>query len=204
MDSRPTSVTLASMSVLIVASLGIVGFYLEPENPARWVFRIFMLPALWGFLEVAQYQGKDRGRAGQEIMRWHRLVIAGVGLMTTLDLSRHLLISTELLGAEWAPLGQSLQGVFFGAGLTVWGNLLPTIPSPWSVEKQPFAWQQVHRFVGWVATLCGLALVMVWLFLSVKEARFASAWILGVFFVLSLGRKLVSVVSHSVTEPALQ
>jgi hypothetical protein len=28
------------------------------------------------------------------------------------------------------------------------GNYLPTLRSPWPLQRQPFAWQQVHRFVG--------------------------------------------------------
>jgi hypothetical protein len=204
MSSMSMSSKLALVSILVVASLGAVGMTLEPENATRWIFRMLMLPALWGFLEVMQHRGNDSGGSGNEIMKWHRLVIAWVGLMTTMDLGRELLVSTDILDADWAPIGQSIQGVLYGAGLTVWGNLLPTIPSPWSSEDQPFAWQRVHRFVGWVATLCGIALVVVWMFLSVSDARLASAGILGVFLVLSLGRKLVSVLAHSANEPALQ
>ena len=116
--------------------------------------------------------------------------------MTTVNLGFHISISTDLLDADWAPIGQSLQGVFLGVGLAIWGNLLPTLASPWSWEKQPFAWQQVHRFVGWVATLSGIALVVVWLVLPVQEARDASAGILGACFILALARKLVSVVAR--------
>ena len=203
MNSRPTPTTLALVAVLVVASLSVLGWSLEPENAAQWARRMFMLPALWGFLEFAQHRGEGRTGAGEAIMNWHRFMIAGVGLLTTMDSGFHLAISTGVLDADWAPIGQSIQGVYFGAGLTVWGNLLPTIPSPWSFEDQPFAWQRVHRFVGWVATLCGIALVVVWTFLPVQEARFASARIIAVFLVLGLGRKLVSVMAHSGTAPAV-
>ena len=195
MGSRPTAVRLALVSVLVVAALGVLSWFLEPENGAQWAFRILMLPALWGFLELAQHRGEDRGAAGEAIMKWHRLFIAGVGLIAATDLGLHLAISTDLLGADWAPVGQSAQGVFFGVGLTIWGNLLPTLASPWSLEEQPFAWQRVHRFVGWVATLSGIGLVGVWLALPVEEARSATGWILGVCFTLALVRKLVSVVA---------
>jgi hypothetical protein len=184
------------MSVLVVAGLGVMGWVLEPEDWAQWTFRIIMLPALWGFLEIAQHRGEDRGAAGEAIMNWHRLFIAGVGLLAITDLGFHLAISTDLLDADWALKGQSVQGVFFGVGLTVWGNLLPTLASPWSFEEQPFAWQRVHRFVGWIATLSGIALVVVWLVLPVEEARAASAGIVGTCFLLALGRKLVSVVGR--------
>ncbi len=202
MGSRPTPATLALVSLLVVASLGAFGWSLEPENGAQWAFRIFALPALWGFLEFAQYRGEDRGAAGGAIMKWHRLFIAGVGLMITLDLGFHLAISIDLLSADWATTGQSVQGVCVGVGLTIWGNLLPTLASPWSLEEQPFAWQPVHRFVGWVATLSGIALVLVWLVLPVEEARAASAGILGTCFLLGIGRKLVSVVSRFRTTAA--
>ena len=61
MTTRPTPVTLAMTSVLIVACLGVLGWSLEPENAGQWARRIIMLPALWGFLEFAQYRGEDRG-----------------------------------------------------------------------------------------------------------------------------------------------
>ena len=202
MGSRSTAATLALVSVLVVAALGVLTWFLEPENGAHWAFRIFMLPALWGFLELAQHRGEDRGAAGEAIMKWHRLFVAGVGLIAATDLGLHLAISTDLLGGDWAPVGQSAQGVLFGVGLTIWGNLLPTLASPWSLEEQPFAWQQVHRFVGWVATLSGIALFLVWLVLPVGEARAASAVILGACFVLALGRKLVSVVARFGTTAA--
>jgi hypothetical protein len=194
-------VILATVSVLVVGGLSLWGWLLEPEKSAQWVRRAFMLPALWGFLEVAQHRGEDHGAAGAAIMRWHRLMIAGIGLLTTMDSGFEVAISTGLLDSDWARTGQSLQGVLFGAGLAVWGNFLPTIPSPWSLETQPFAWQRVHRFVGWVATLTGIALVVAWLFFPVPEARFASARIIPAFVVLTVGRKLISVLATPVAPP---
>ena len=201
MGSRSTPVTVALVSLSLVAVLSVMAWSLEPENAQRWAFRMFMLPALWGFLELAQYRGEDRGASEAAIMTWHRLVIAGIGLMTILDLSFHLAISTDLISADWAPIGQSLQGVLFGVGLTVWVQLLPTVPTPWSHEEQPLAWQKVHRFVGWVATSCGIAMAGVWMFLSVNDARAVSGWILGTFVVLGIGRKLVSVAAHAGARP---
>ena len=203
MTTRPTPVTLVMTSVLIVACLGGLGWSLEPENAGQWARRIIMLPALWGFLEFAQYRGEDRGHAGEAIMRWHRLMIAGLGLLTIVDSSFQLAISTDLLGPHWARIGQSMQGVLFGTGLAVWGNFLPTIPSPWSLETQPFAWQRVHRFVGWVATLAGIALAVVWMVLPEEGARFVSARIIAAFVVLALGRKLISVITRHGATPAL-
>ncbi len=116
MGPRPIPVTLAMVSVLAVAGLAVLGWFLEPENGTEWGFRIIMLPALWGFLEFAQHRGEDRGSAGEAIMNWHRLLIAGVGLMTVMDLGFHLAISTDLLDADWEPRGQSVQGVFAREG----------------------------------------------------------------------------------------
>ena len=148
MGSRPTSAMFALVSVLVVAGLGVLGWFLEPESGANWAFRIFALPALWGFVEFAQHRGEDRGSAGEAIMNWHRLLIAGVGLMTVMDLGFHLAISTDLLDADWEPRGQSVQGVFSGVGLTIWGNLLPTLASPWSLEEQPVLQDRQLQSVG--------------------------------------------------------
>ena len=83
----------------------------------------------------------------------------------------------------------------------IWGNYLPKQLSPWSLEDEPFDWQRVHRFCGWVASLSGIALVMVWLVLPLDGAKRATAGILLAFVVLCLARKLISLATHSPPRP---
>ncbi len=89
------------------------------------------------------------------------------------------------------------MGVLLGVALAIWGNYLPKLLSPWSLEHEPFDWQRVHRFCGWVASLSGIALVAVWLLLPQASAKPAAATIVVTFLVLCLVRKFLSVATHS-------
>ncbi len=193
--SKPLA--LAGLSVLIVAGLGIWGWTVDPEHPSRWAFIVFSLPAFWGFVELCQGgTRRDRG-----IMQWHRLVVAGVGLMMAVKVGFQLAIATGLLDADWAPIVRRTSGVMLGSFLAIWGNYLPKSPSPWSAEEEWFDWQRVHRFAGWVASLSGIALVVVWLMLPVPTAKIATLGITATFAVLGVGRKFISVAAYSRRQP---
>ena len=45
--------------------------------------------------------------------------------------------------------------------MAVWGNYLPLM-SPWQPGEEPFDWQRVHRFVGWVFTIGGIVTMLTW------------------------------------------
>ena len=106
-----------------------------------------------------------------------------------------LSVSAGLLDPAWdAPLTR-VKGLLFGAGLAVWGNLLPTLLSPWSPRDEPFDWQRVHRFGGRVALLAGVLMVLVWLVFPLESARTLALWIAVSGTALMIGRKLVSVMS---------
>ena len=191
----PKPLTLAWLSVLLVISLGVLGWSLFPESSSNWALVVISLPALWAFLEIVH-----AGHAGQReesIIEWHRAVMAWVGLVIAVAIGFELAIATELLGNEWEPVARRTRGVMFGAGLAIWGNYLPKLLSPWSVEDAPFDWQRVHRLAGWLATLAGVALVLVWLALPIASARQASIGIVIAFSTLTLGRKLMSIATYS-------
>ena len=195
MISKP--LILAALSVLIVAGLGLWGWSVDPEHPSRWAFSVFFLPAFWGFVELFQGgEGRDRG-----IMNWHRSVVAGVGLIMAVKIGFQLAIATGLLDTDWAPIARRISGVMFGSFFAIWGNYLPKTRSPWSPEEEWFDWQRVHRFAGWTASLCGIALVVVWLALPVATAKLATLGIIVAFGVLGVGRKFISVAAYSRRQP---
>ncbi len=195
MTSKRTLLILTMLSVGVVAGLSVWGLSLEPERSARWVRRALVLPILWGFSEFLQFRGESR-RRGEAIMNWHRRVIASVGLLMTVDLSFELAISADLLAASWEPIAQRVTAVIFGVLMVLWGNYLPKQLSPWSVGDEPFDWQRVHRFAGWVVSLGGIGMVIAWLVLPIAGARLATAGIIGTSVVLVLGRKLASVLAR--------
>ena len=187
---------LAGLSVVVVASLGIWGWSVDPGHASRWAFIIFFLPAFWGFVELAQ-----GGAKRERIMKWHRYVVAGAGLMLAVRLGPQLAIATDLLDASWAPIARRTWGVGFGCLLAIWGNHLPKILSPWSAEEEWFDWQRVHRFAGWLASLSGIALVVVWLALPIAGAKLATVGITVTLTVLCAGRKFLSVAAYSRRRP---
>lgn len=184
---------LALLSVLAVAGVGVWGWSVNPERPLRWVFVVFSLPLFWGMIEFLQGGSGRRGH----IMNWHRLVVAALGFMMAVKIGSKLAIATELLDARWGPVVARGLGVLMGFLLAVWGNYLPKLISPWRREEEWFDWQRVHRFVGWLATLSGIALMAVWLTLQPESARLATLAITIVFCVLSVGRKWLSVANYT-------
>ena len=183
--------------MLIVAGLGLWGWSIDPEHPSRWAFMVFFLPAFWGFVEFFQ-GGRKRERW---ILNWHRIVVAGVGLVLAVKVSFQLAIATDLLASSWAPIARRTSGVMFGSFLAIWGNYLPKGLSPWGDEEAWFDWQRVHRFAGWVASLSGISLVVVWLLLPVTTARLVTTGITVAFAVLVVGRKIISVATYSRRQP---
>lgn len=184
---------LAIVSVIVVAVIGIWGWSMAPDRAFRWAFVVFFLPVLWGAVELLQ-GGCGRRR---EIMDWHRLVIAGVGLLMAFKVGGQLAILTGWMDAGWGPIIRRAAGVLFGLFLAIWGNYLPKLISPWRPEEEWFDWQRVHRFVGWVATLCGIALMVVWLALPLESAKPAALVIVVAYMVLGVGRKFLSAATYS-------
>lgn len=196
MPHNRMSTVFAAIAVAATAATAVWGFQVDPGPAFRWFFLGAFLPALWAFVEFGQVRGDDP-TVGAAIMTFHRYTIAWAGLMLASQLGLRLLIHQGFLDPSWTPAVQRLRGILLGAGMIGFGNLLPTLRSPWSLRRQPFAWQQVHRFVGWTLVLAGLGVVVSWAVLPPTAARRASIVICGIAFTLALARKLGSVTAHS-------
>jgi hypothetical protein len=186
----PKPLTLAWMSIPMLLAVSLWGWSVDPHRPGRWLFVALFLPALWGFAEWAQ--PGDRRRERQAILNWHRLCIGGAALLLAFAVASQLAIASGLIDGAWAPAIRRFRGMTFGASLMLWGNYLPKLLSPWSLDDQPFDWQGVHRFAGWGALLGGLAVVLAWLLLPVEEAKSASSVIVVLTLGLAVGRKFLS------------
>jgi hypothetical protein len=81
-------------------------------------------------------------------------------------------------------------------GFIVFGNYLPKFPSPWPVRTEPFDWQGVHRFCGWVFLLGGVAVTAAWLLLPAAQAAQAGSSVVVAIAVLAVGRKFVSLATR--------
>lgn len=190
----------AGVCVAALALTACWGAVVRPEAWPGWLLTATVLPAFWGYVEMAQERGRDPS-VGRAILTLIRYSVAWGGLMMGLRVALKLAIHEGLLDGAWAPLGQQVTELVLGTGMILFGNALPTLRSPWRYPRQPFAWQQVHRFVGWVFVLGGLIVVGVWLTMSGRSAARVTAAVMGATAVLTLGRKFASVFSAATTQP---
>ncbi|HXI02158.1 MAG TPA: hypothetical protein VNI57_03180, partial [Candidatus Saccharimonadales bacterium] len=162
MTPRSKALILVWLTVIPLVVIGTVGWVLHPELAGRWAFVIFFLPGLWAFTEAVHAPGKDQ-REVREILDWLRILFAGVAALIAMKAGFRLAVAQDWIDPAWVPAVQRLGGVLFGVGMVLVGNSLPKLLSPWSVSEEPFDWQRVHRFCGWVATFGGTACIGAWL-----------------------------------------
>ena len=187
---------VAAAAVCAAAAVAIWGFRVAHGPPLRWFFLGGFLPALWAYAEFAQVRGPD-AEVGTAIMTFHRYVIAFAGFMLSSLVGLKLMVRTGLVDPSWLPTVERLRWLVTGCGMVVMGNLLPTLRSPWPFRHQPFAWQQVHRFVGWTFVLGGLGVIACGAFLPPDSAKRFSLGILAIALTLALGRKFASLATNS-------
>jgi hypothetical protein len=181
-------------AVLLVAALSLWGWWLVPARWPLWMAVAAFLPALWGYVELMQSGTLPAER--EQIMRWHRTVFAVAGLILALKLAPSLAIASGELDAVWGPLTLRIQWIAVGAAWAIWGNYLPKLLSPWPTQGEPFAWQRVHRFVGWVCSMVGVGIIVAWLTLPAERAERVGEGLILAAALLALARKLHSVATH--------
>lgn len=181
-------------AVLLVAALSLWGWLLMPARWPLWVAVATFLPALWGYVELMQSGTLPVER--ERIIRWHRTVFAVVGLILVLTLAPALAIASGQLDAAWGPLTQRIRWIAVGAAWAIWGNYLPKLLSPWPTEGEPFAWQRVHRFVGWVFSMVGVGIIVASLTLPIELAIPIGEGLMLAAALLAIARKLYSVATH--------
>ena len=93
-------------------------------------------------------------------------------------------------------LSLRMRSIVTGAAWAIWGNYLPKLLSPWPTEGEPFAWQRVHRFVGWVFSMVGVGIVVAWLTLPIERADRVGEGLILAAVLVALARKLHSVATH--------
>ncbi|HSM35115.1 MAG TPA: hypothetical protein VK837_01850 [Longimicrobiales bacterium] len=187
---------LAAVSVTLVAAIAWWGFSVDPEPPRRWMFLGGFLPALWAFVERGQVRGKD-AEVGAAIMAFHYYTFAFIGFMLASRVGVRLMVHEQLVDPVWLASGRRFGGLALGVGMILFGNYLPTLRSPWPFEAQPFAWQRVHRFVGWTSVLGGLGVLGAWIVLPQDLAGRTTVQIVAIVALLALGRKLASLTART-------
>lgn len=192
-----TYVGLAASGVTVTTVLGVAGWIMVPEKATSWALVIGFPVSLWAFLESAATGSTEAARA---IVRVHRLAVAALALLIAVDVGTDLAIRGGLLDFDGQLVGRRFSGLLKGVLFALWGNHLPKLMSPWPLEHEPFDWQGVHRFVGRVAVVAGLGLIVVWSTQPIERAT-ATAVVIGVTAVgFALGYKLISILRYASRE----
>jgi hypothetical protein len=130
-----TYVGLAAFGVTVTVVLGVTGWILVPTKPMAWIFVICFPPLLWAFLESAARGSTEAARA---ILRAHRIMIAALALVMSVDIVTDLAIYAGFSGGpEGEALGHRVNGLLRGTLFALWGNHLPKLMSPWSLDREP-------------------------------------------------------------------
>jgi hypothetical protein len=184
---------MSVMGALVLCSL-VIGL----DDASERLWRGTVTLAAWGFVEW-RWRERPQGltQAASGIIRWHRAVFASIALIITMGTGIRLAFALTWIGPEWAPIARRGVGVVAGGALAVWGNYLPKLLSPWHAEDEPFDWRRVHRFVGWVVSIGGVALMLAWTVLPIDQARYWSGRIMLACALLALARKAYSLATYS-------
>jgi hypothetical protein len=153
--------------------------------------------ALWGFVEWRVPRQFSVRASGAGVIQWHRAVFATIGLYIATKQGVRLAFALQYLDPEWVPVAQRSLHILAGGLMAAWGNYLPKLMSPWQPDEEPFDWHGVHRFAGWAVTIGGIVTMLAWFTLPMDRAAAWEPAIVGSVAILSLGRKLYSLATHS-------
>jgi hypothetical protein len=187
---------LVATGAAIVAGIGVTGRALVPTADADWASLVVSGPMTWAFLEAVAFARRRSRHADQE-RRYLRYVGATIFLFLILEAGPVLAIGAGWLGSGWAARLARTQGVLIGMALAVWGNFLPKLMSPWTLEQEPFDWQRVRRFGGWLSVLAGVVTAAAWMTRPEETARYVTVVAVGTVLALTLAYKLVSRVAYA-------
>ena len=188
---------LVAAAMTLMMALATWSWALGIDHASLRLLTGVVMLVLWGFVEWrVPRQCAVRG-SGAGVIRWHRAVFATIGLFIAMRHGVRLAFELQYLDPEWVPVARRSLHVVAGGLMAVWGNYLPKLMSPWQPEEEPFDWQRVHRFVGWAFTIGGIGTMLTWVTLPIDRADGWEPAIVGCVVVLSLGRKLYSLATHS-------
>ncbi len=187
---------VAGGAVATMTALALWAFSYAPGLDLAWLLPLAVVVLLWTVLEVARTPGDHEPRR-RALRSYLRYFIAWVALAIASFVSVDALLTTESLGSGWHVGGPRMTGLTVAFGLVLFGNALPTLGTPWRDDREPFAWQRVHRFVGWTLVIVGLGVGTAWIALSPARASTVTNLLLALCFFVVFGRKIVATLGPS-------
>jgi hypothetical protein len=188
------SPSLTVFGILVTTGLGVWSWLVPPFRPVHVGLVVLII-----LVECRVHFAPHRAAASH--LLFMRICFAGMALIMLTSTGVKLAIASELLGADWLAVGRRATGVLTGLGMILYGNFLPKLISPWPLDDEPFDWQGVHRFVGWVFSLGGVAIAGAWLFLPTVDAVRLTVSIVLTTITLSLVRKFFSMLTWNGHRP---
>lgn len=189
--SERLSCGLAVLSLLLFIGVCVFARIVAPENGRRPLVAICVLLAIALLMEL-HWRNFPNQRAAQSHRRVVRVFFAVAVMTVTVRYGINVAASADLVDLYWREFGIRLANIGSGAGLAFFGNYLPKLVSPWTLENEPFDWQGVHRFCGHAFFFSGSACAIFWLMLPVYQAKLATAALFLVVAVAAVVRKFYS------------
>jgi uncharacterized membrane protein len=192
---RRYSAWLPALSVLLLAGVSLFGWMLNPERAGWFIapliyFMLFLLDAYH-----LRWAGPVRSEAVVQVRFAMRMFLTASAIIAVGTMLAKLALDEEFIARSWGASILQARGLLIAVAVTVMGNYIPKLPSPWSHREEPFDWQGVHRFTGFVFMLVGVACFVAWVLLPVVEARAFMRTALLVMAVIVVLRKWYSVLT---------
>lgn len=166
------------------------------ESSGPWLLPVVIASGLWAGLEVSQPAVIDRPEQ-RTITVFLRHFIAWVALALASLILVRTMATLDGVASAWATSGRRASGLIMASGLIVFGNALPTLPSPRCAVHEASVWQRVRRFTAWTVVLTGLGVWGSWIALDPVIASQTTNRLLAACFMLVCGRTIASHLDRS-------
>lgn len=173
---------LIGLDTLLVAA----NWYLRPQSAGAWFVALLLVMGMTLALVLVSREPKAEAerRAARGTVRSG---IATAGVILAISLGAKL--AGALGAAQYGDMALRATMAIVGAFLAVTGNAIPKTLTPLAtLHCDPAKVQAVQRRAGWIWTLAGLAVAMVWLTLPVNQALAMTFLFLPSAIVVTVGQ----------------
>jgi hypothetical protein len=155
---------LIAANTLLVAA----NWYLRPQSAGGWFVALLLVIGMTLALVLVSREPKAEAER-RDARGTVRSGIATAGVILAISLGAKLAVA--LGAAQYGDMALRATMAIVGAFLAVTGNAIPKTLTPLAaLQCDPAKVQAVQRRAGWIWTLAGLAVAIVWLTLTINLA----------------------------------